>query len=137
MMTGGIMLHFLVSIFLISAQPANPAQTDIEVIREQGSLLNIKFVPGKPIKIFIVGREEAEVDLSQTKWKADVDFSNLSVSLKQTNPNPGKILKIKRFENHYIVDDPLQLTNGTELRLDIDDKNKKHHTFKVKVKEKP
>lgn len=131
------MLHFLFSLFLISAQPTNPVKTDFEVIREQGSLLNIKFVPGKPIKIFIVGREEAEVDLSQTKWKADVDFANLSVSLKQTNPSPGKVLRIKRFENHYIVDDPLQLTNGTELRLDIDDKDKKHHTFKVKVKEKP
>jgi hypothetical protein len=131
------MLHFLISIFLISAQPSSPIKTDFEVIREQGSLLNIKFVPGKPIKIFIVGREEAEVDLSQTKWKADVDFSNLSVSLKQTNTNPGKILKIKRFENHYIVDDPLQLTNGTELRLQIDEKNKKPHTFKVKVKALP
>ncbi|MBY0385915.1 hypothetical protein K2X05_12220 [bacterium] len=128
------MLHFLICVFLISAQPTNPAQTDIEVIREQGSLLNIKFVPGKPIKFFIVGREEAEIDLSKTKWKADVDFSNLSVSLKQTNPNPGKVLKIKRFENHYIVDDPLQLNHGTELQVDIDHKDKTHHTFKVKVK---
>lgn len=131
------MLHALLLSFFIFSQPSIPPKTDFEVIREQGSLFNIKFIPGEPIKIFIVGREEASVDLSKTNWKADVDLANLSVSLKQTNPNPGKILKIKRFEDHYIVDDPLKLTNGTELKLQIDDKGKKKHSFKVKVKEAP
>lgn len=131
------MFQYLLLSFFVVAQPSIPPKTDFEVIREQGSLFSVKFVPGQPIKIFIVGREEAEVDLSKTKWAADVDLANLSVSFKQTNPNPGKILKIKRFENHYIVDDPLALTNGSEFQLQIKDKNKKPHSFKVKVKELP
>lgn len=129
------MLNALFIGFFMFAQSSFPPKTDFEVIREQGSLLNIKLIPGQPLKIFIFGREEAEVDFSKTNWKADVDLSSLSVSLKQTNPHPGKILKIKRFENHFIVDDPLHLTNGTELHLQIDDKDKKKHRFKVKVKE--
>jgi hypothetical protein len=131
------MLHSLIFSFLILAQPSSPPKTDFEVIREQGSLLSVKLVPGQPIKIFIVGREEAEIDLSKTNWAADVDLANLSVSFKQTNPNPGKILRIKRFENHYIVDDPLTLTNGSEFNLQIKEKNKKPHSFKVKVKQLP
>lgn len=131
------MLSLFLSL-LIFAQSNTPTKTDFEVIREQGSLFSLKFVPGKPIKFYIVGREEAEVDLSQTKWKADVDLANLSVSVKQTNTKVGKILKIKRFENHYIVDDPLQLTNGTELHLQIKDKkDSQPQTFKVRVKELP
>jgi hypothetical protein len=132
------MLKSLIFSFLIFAQSNVGQKTDFEVIREQGSLFSLKFVPGQPIKIYIVGREEAELDLSKAKFAAEVDLSNLSVSVKQTNPNPGKILKIKRFENHYIVDDPLQLTNGMELRLQIKDKkDKQPHSFKVKVKDLP
>jgi hypothetical protein len=132
------MLQILIFSFLIFAQSNIPPKTDFEVIREQGSLFSLKVVPGKPIKFFIVGREEAELDLSKTKWSADVDLANLSVSVKQTNPNTGKILKIKRFENHYIVDDPLELTNGTELRLQIKDKkDKEPQSFKVKVRQLP
>ena len=132
------MLKSLIFSFLIFAQSNVSQKTDFEVIREQGSLFSLKFVPGQPIKIYIVGREEAELDLSKAKFAAEVDLSNLSVSVKQPNPHPGKILKIKRFENHYIVDDPLQLTNGMELRLQIKDKkDKQPHSFKVKVKDLP
>ena len=132
-----MILSFILS-FFIFAQNNIPPKTDFEVIREQGSLFSLKFVPGQPLRIYIVGKEEAEVDLSKTQFSADVDLSNLSVSFKQTNPRPGKILKIKRFENHYIVDDPLQLTNGMELRLQIKDKKDTNpHSFKVKVKELP
>ncbi len=131
-----MVLTFLFS-FFIWAQPSIPPKTDFEVIREQGNLFSVKLVPGQPIKIYVVGREEAEIDLSKTSWAADVDLANLSVSFKQTNPNPGKIFKIKRFENHYIVDDPLALTKGSEFNLQIKEKNKKPHSFKVKVRELP
>lgn len=132
------MLKCLFFSLVILAQTNGLPKTDFEVIREQGSLFSLKLVPGQPLKIYILGREEAEVDLSKAKFAAEVDLSNLSVSVKQTNPNPGKILKIKRFENHYIVDDPLQLTNGMELHLQIKDKkDKQPHSFKVKVKELP
>lgn len=128
-------LFFGVIASLLSfAQPDMPTKTDFEVIREQGSLFSIKLIPGEPLKIFVLGNEEATVDLSKTNWKANVDLSNLSVSVKQTNPSPGKILKIKRLDNHFIVDDPLQLSNGTELHLQIRDKDKKTHSFRVRVK---
>lgn len=130
------MLHTLILFsFLIFSQ--TPPKSDIEVINEQGSLFSIKFVPGKPLKFYIVGREEAELDLSKTKWAADLDPSSLSVNLRQTNPKPGKILKVHRLDNHYIVDDPLDLANGTELHLRFQDKNKNPHSFRVKVKQKP
>ncbi len=131
------MLHTLFLSLLIFSQTPTPPKTAIEVVNEQGSLFAVKFVPGQPIKFYIVGREEAELDLSKTKWAADLDPSSLSVNLRQTNPKPGKILKIKRLENHYIVDDPLALTNGTELHLRFQDKNKQDHSFKVKVKNLP
>lgn len=132
------MLKCLFFSLVILAQTNGLPKTDFEVIREQGNLFSLKLVPGQPLKIYILGREEAEVDLSKAKFAAEVDLSNLSVSVKQTTPNPGKILKIKRFENHYIVDDPLQLTNGMELHLQIKDKkDKQPHSFKVKVKELP
>lgn len=132
------MFKSLIFSFFILAQSNVATKTDFEVIREQGSLFSLKFVPGQPIKFYIVGREEAEIDLSKTKFAAEVDLANLSVSVKQTSAHPGKILKIKRFENHYIVDDPLQLTNGMELRLQIKDKkDKQPHSFKVKVRELP
>jgi hypothetical protein len=130
------MLSSLILGFLIFAQPSSIQKTDFEVIREQGSLFSLKFVPGQPIKFYIVGREEAEVDLSKTKWAAEIDPANLSVSVKQTNSKPGKILKIRRFEDHYIVDDPLELTHGTELHLQIKDKKEKQpQSFKVKIKQ--
>jgi hypothetical protein len=120
--------------FLVLSQKTMPdsAKSDINVISQQGSLFSLKVVKGQPIKIFVLGREEAEVDLSSLKFDADVNFADLSVSIRQVNPKPGRILKIKRLKKHFEIDEPLLFNHDLELEVDASVKDKKE-TFKVKV----
>lgn len=129
-----ILIKILLTSLFVFSQKTMPdsAKNEFEALSQQGSLFALKVVKGQPIKIFVIGREEAEIDLSKIELAADLDISNLSLSIRQTNPKPGKILKIKRIENHFEIAEPIAPKNDLVIEIQ-DTKKDKKETFKIKM----
>jgi len=128
--------HFLIFLisFFIHAQKTTPdsEKNEFAVISQQGSLFSLKVVRGNPVKIFVLGNEAAEIDLSQIDLSAELDVSDLSISIRQVGDKPGPFLKIKKVQKHFELVEPLTMTSETTFEMKAKQKNKEE-TFKVKM----
>ena len=100
----------------LSHPSANP-------LKQEGQLVSVRIAIGEPIKIYVVGKEEARLDLSRLK-----------LVVRRLTPYPGKSLQIVQHENYFTVsetlkDDPMDL----EIKAKI---NNKQETFRFKIKNK-
>lgn len=105
------MKHFIVVLFLpliVSAQSFvdDPNHPNSTVMKRQGQLVSIELVLGEPLRIFVVGREEAKVDLS-----------DLTITVRRLKPYPGKVLSIDKFNNYYTISEPVDLKKPTDLEV--------------------
>jgi hypothetical protein len=64
-------------------------------IKQEGQLVTVRIVRGEPLRIFVLGREEAKVNMS-----------DLAVTVRRLKPYPGKILSLTKDGNFYTVKDP-------------------------------
>lgn len=120
--------------FMIFAQKTTPdsEKNEFSVISQQGSLFSLKVVPGNPIKIFVLGRESAEIDISNIDLSAELDVSDLSISIRQVGKTNGPFLKIKKVKKHFELVEPLKMSTETVLEMKAQQKDKEE-TFKVKI----
>lgn len=77
-------------------------------MRKEGQFLSVHLSVGSPIRIFVVGKEEAKVDLSKLK-----------LTVKRLNPYPGKILKTDLRDHYYMVNDSEPMAQGAELEITL------------------
>jgi hypothetical protein len=91
-------------------------------MRAEGQLVSVRLVVGEPIRIFVVGREEAKLNLS-----------DMTLTVKRLSPYPGKILKIDQNNNYISISDPVDLKKFTDIEVTTKVKNKSE-TFRFKVK---
>lgn len=89
--------------------------------RKEGQLVTVQLSKGNPIKIFVLGREEAKVDLK-----------HLKVVVRRLKPYPGQILKINQMGNYYEIADPQSLKSIHEIEVVTHLKDKKE-TFQFKL----
>lgn len=86
-------LTFIVTLFLLNVSMARPVspytEKEKEMLVRTGDMFTIQISRGEPIKIFILGREEAQLNLKDLKLK-----------VRRLKPYPAKDLPI-RFENDY------------------------------------
>lgn len=129
-------LLFLISALIFSnAQTPNAPLSDVDVISRQGNLLSIRVVKGEPIRIYVLGRQEAEVDLSGIQVDLSLDPSDMSINLKPKKTNSDRILKLKRKENYFVIENPV--AEDTVYKLEVKTKaDGKKETFKFKLKNK-
>lgn len=84
----------------------NTIPLDSRTLRQEGQLFTIQMVLGEPIRFFVVGKEEAKVDLSELK-----------MTVRRIKPYPGKVLSLD-LENGYFVTTKLDdLKDATELEV--------------------
>lgn len=84
----------------------NTIPLDSRTLRQEGQLFTIQMVLGEPIRFFVVGKEEAKVDLSELK-----------MTVRRLKPYPGKVLSLD-LENGYFVSTKLEdLRGATELEV--------------------
>lgn len=126
----------LISICLMGAGEVPDAlKSDMEVLSQQGSLVSVKVVKGDPVRIYVLGREEAQVDLSG--FNLEIDPSDLSVTVKRVSPkSPLKILRLKREKNIFTVEDAESGMKLYTLEVTTQVKDKKE-TFKFKIDNRP
>lgn len=80
--------------------------------RKEGNLVTVQITKAQPLRIFVLGREEAKVDLSKLK-----------ITVRRIKPYPGKILKINQFNNYYTIADPAEIKKATDLEITTHFKN--------------
>lgn len=110
----------------------DPTLSDVQILTQQGSLASVKVVVGEPIKIFVFGREEAQLDFSNLKINGDFDSSGLSIQVKKIRPSSKSILTLVKHDDHLTVTDPEQKNKPYELEVTTKVDNKPEH-FKFKI----
>jgi len=120
---------FLVSLLILSpvfAQVSSDALANIDDphLRQEGQLFSIRLSPGKPLKIFVVGREEAKFD-----------FSNMKLTVKRLKPYPSEELRVTKSGDYYTVATPLPPEQESQLEVttQVKGKSEKFH-FLLKQK---
>lgn len=119
----------LISFFLSGAAFAqgvldDPNQVRITELKQEGHLVSIRIVRGEPVRIFVVGKEEAKLDLSRLK-----------LTVRRIKPYPGKILRTSLDNNYFIISDPIDLQKTTDLEVTTEIKNQSE-TLRFKLDNK-
>lgn len=83
-------------------------------LRKEGRLISVHISMGNPIRIFVVGKEEAQIDVSK-----------LNLVVKRLKPYPGKVLSVDRFDHYFVVNNPEEFKDATHLEITADVKGKK------------
>lgn len=121
-------------LFGLLASSASIAQTpDVEQSwksadqwRKEGQFLSIQLSRGNPLRIFVVGKEEAKLDIS-----------TLNLTVRRLKPYPGKVLNVNKFDHYFEIADSSELKQAKEIEImaNVKDKSETFH-FKLK-KENP
>lgn len=102
-----------VYIFAIAQSQEEQIRPDLIGLKKQGQLVTVRLVPGEPLRIFVVGREEAKINLS-----------DLKVTVKRLKPYPGKTLAVDRYQNYFAVAEPIDRNQPTDLEVTTNLKGK-------------
>lgn len=79
---------------------------DSKVLRQQGRLFTVQLVLGEPLRFFVVGREEAKVDLN-----------DLTLTVRRLKPYPGKVISLDRQNDYFVTSEPNELQDATALEV--------------------
>lgn len=111
---------------LVSAQMStdDPSRADLTALRREGRLISIQLIPKNPIKIFVVGREEAQLDLS-----------DLKLFVRRLSPSPSKTLTATREGDHFVLNELIDPDRPTDLEIMTRSKGQSE-TFHFKIQNK-
>lgn len=101
---------------------AMPGDPEPPALRQEGRLVSVELVFGEPLRLFIVGREEAKLDLA-----------TLQVTVRRLKPYPGKVYTANRQGDFFVIPEfkDLRQTSDLEVRTQINDQSESLH-FKIK-----
>ncbi len=114
-------------IFLIALGFSAPVWADEteNLIRQEGKVVSIRISKGHPVRIFVLGREEAKLDLTK-----------LTLTVRRLKPYPGKILKLDRHGDYFQVQDASDFERSSELEISTSVQGKTE-SFNLKLDKKP
>ena len=111
-------------LFFASAQTPDFEQSwnTADQWRKEGQLVTIQISKGNPLRIFVVGKEEAKFDLS-----------SLNLTIRRIKPYPGKTLSVNKMNNYFVVPDSSDFQQAQEIEImaKVKDKNE---TFRFELK---
>lgn len=115
-------LFLVPCLVLAQAFPDDSVNVNPYVLHQEGQFFSAQLIVGKPLRFFVVGKEMVNLDLK-----------NMTVTARQLQPYPGRILKMDRQNNYFTIVDPLDLQEETDLELTtrLLDKTETLH-FKIK-----
>ncbi len=103
-----ILLFLIFDVSSLRAQNsgANLNQDAIDEMKQEGQLFSVQISRDNPIRIFIVGKEEAKFD-----------FAKINLTIRRLKPYPGKVLKINRFDNYFTINDSVDPRKPLDLEM--------------------
>lgn len=114
-------LFLAISIFAHAQMQYSPTQE----YKEEGQMLSIRLVMGEPARIFVIGKEEAKLDLS-----------DLKLTIRRLKPYPAREFVVNRKGNYFEVSEPKELSLSTDLQVTAKSSGKTE-TLKFKLKKLP
>ena len=117
-------LFFVLSMFSsvswaqYSGEPSDPQS---EILKQQGKLVTVTLSRGEPLRIFVLGREEAQFDPS--------DFE---LTVRRLKPYPAKVMKVDAQGHYYSVQELTQTNEEREVEIKAKFKGKTE-TLKMKI----
>lgn len=100
-----IVVMSLISLVAV-AQSNMMDPSDSSVLKQQGKIFTFQILPGEPVRFFVVGREEAKIDLS-----------NLAVTVRRLKPYPGQVLTLSRKDDYFVAEDDKELKDAIALEV--------------------
>lgn len=98
-----------------------PSDPQSEILKREGKILSINLTKGQPLRIFILGKEEAKFDVK--------DFE---LTVRRIKPYPAKKLQVDSQGNYFVVDELTQ--NAEEREVEIKARLKeKTETIRLKI----
>ncbi len=91
--------------------------------RKEGQLITIQISRGNPIRIFVVGREEAKIDPT-----------TMSLTVRRVKPYPAKILSVDKFNNYFVISDSQEFKKSKEIEI-ITKVKGSDETFRFELKQ--
>ncbi len=121
-----ILIVFQFVTFNTSAQnrPGYSTEPGLREFTQNGELVSIRIVIGEPLRIFVVGKEEAKLNLS-----------DLQLTVRRLKPYPGQTLTTNLKDDHFIVSEPGEFKETTDLAITTKIKNKSE-TLNFKINQK-
>jgi hypothetical protein len=101
-------LIILFSAFSVYGQVGDPSPsaTPSTQWRKDGQFLTIEITKSQPVRVYVVGREKAEINLSKLK-----------LTIIRTKPFPPKILQMNRYGQYYEVTDVAGFEKSKQLEI--------------------
>lgn len=117
-----ISLLFFAGVAGAQVKAVEPVQNNVDILKQQGQLFTVQVRRGEPLKIFVVGREEAKLDLS-----------NMKLVVRRLKPMPQKNLEVQQAEGYYLVKEPVGANTDLEVTTEMKGTTE---TFRFKLPEK-
>ncbi|MES2800956.1 MAG: hypothetical protein V4654_00560 [Bdellovibrionota bacterium] len=122
MKTTLITLFFVLSLVCNAEEfsPEKSGQTYLQKQMQEGRLINVTLTLGNPLKIFVTGKEEAQLNLT-----------NLKLRVRRLDPYAGEELIFNKEGQFYTVKMPVtQKLDGIEVITTLNNQTEAFH-FKI------
>lgn len=91
--------------------------------RKEGQLVTVHISRGNPIRIFVVGREEAKIDPS-----------NLQLTIRRLKPYPGQVVQPERVDGYFVLRNDANVLQGAEELEVVTRVNDQEESFQIQLK---
>lgn len=99
----------------------DPSRPELGQIKQSGQLLNLRIAMGEPIKIFVLGKEEAKID-----------FEKMKLQVRRLKPYPGEELTVEKKNGYFILQKKSLQPGESEVEVTTQWENKTE-VFKLKL----
>lgn len=112
----------------VQAGPGIPKEIELgkeTVLSNQGGLVNLRISTSGPMKIYVVGREEARFD-----------FSKMKLKVRRLEPYPAQDLQVDQKTGYFVLKPSLKELEGAQLEVTTE-VGEQTEVFKLKLKTSP
>lgn len=86
--------------------PGHTFRPSADIAKTEGQFFSIRAVRGEGLRFFVIGREEAKLDLS-----------NLKLTVRRLDPYPGEILQLDLENNYFTLKQAVNPAEDAYLEL--------------------
>ena len=120
----------VLAIFLFSSSvlahpiPGHTYRPSADIVQAEGQFFSIRMVRGEPTRFFVLGKEQAKLDLS-----------TLRLTLKKHAAYKSQTLSLDLENNYFVLPEPVDFEAGSELELTASSREKTE-TLQIRIKDK-
>jgi hypothetical protein len=107
-MKPAVFLFFTLSQFAFAQNPLPTEKLNSRIHQQQGQLFSVRLEQGKPLKIFVVGREQAKFN-----------FKDMKLTVKSISPYKTETLAVNQQGEYFVVPQNDNKKSATALDVTV------------------